>query len=140
MDLSSLLKLASNPQVRGVVMSLIQQMSNKGGSAKGGANMNGLLENLNSSGLGDQVKSWVGTGDNKPITPDQVTQAIGADQIAQAAKDAGCTPQQAASDLAKVLPQIVDTATPTGAAPAPTDFDEMFAKIFGGQGEAPQKG
>ncbi len=131
MDLNSLLKLASNPQIRGVVMSLIQQMG-KGGGAKGGASMNGLLENLNANGMGEQVKSWVGTGDNKPITPEQVTQAIGPDQIAVAAKAAGCTPEQASADLAKVLPQIVDTATPTGAPAAPADYDEMFTKLFGG--------
>ncbi len=131
MDLSSLLKLAQNPQVRSLVMSLIGQMGGQGGkSAQGGASMNGLLENLNKSGMGDQVKSWVGTGDNQAITPEQVTQAIGADRIAQAARDAGCTPQQASEDLAKVLPQMVDTATPTGSQPNPNDFDQMFTKIF----------
>ena len=135
MDLSSLIKLASNPQVRNLIMSLVGQM---GGGAKGGASMNNLLENLNSQGMGDQVKSWVGTGDNKPITPDQVTQAFGADHIAQAAKDAGCTPQEAATQLSKVLPQVVDTATPTGKPAAPADYDQMFAKVFGSQ-QAPQK-
>ena len=127
MDLSALLKMASNPQVRTLVMSLINQMGKGGG---GGASMNGLLENFHQAGLGDQVKSWVGTGDNKTITPDQVTQALGADHIAQAAKDAGCTPAQASADLAKVLPQIVDTATPTGKMPAPESVDDMFTKLF----------
>jgi uncharacterized protein YidB (DUF937 family) len=131
MDLNALIKLASNPQVRNLVMSLLGQMG--GGNKAGGQSMNGLLENLNSSGMGDQVKSWVGTGDNKPVTADQVTQAIGADKIAQAAKDAGMSPQAAADDLAKVLPQIVDTATPTGATPQPQNFDDMFAKLFGPQ-------
>jgi uncharacterized protein YidB (DUF937 family) len=130
MDLSSLIKMASNPQIRNLVMSLIGQMGGKGNP---GASMNGLIDNLDQQGLGDQVKSWVGTGDNKPITPDQVTRALGADHIAQAAKDAGCTPQQAADDLAKVLPQMVDTVTPTGAKPAPADIDDMFTKIFGTQ-------
>ena len=78
--LSALLKMVSDPQVRSPVMSLINQMGGKGGG--GGANMNGLLENFNQAGMGDQVKSWVGTGDNKSITPDQVTQALGADHIA----------------------------------------------------------
>ena len=66
------------------------------------------------AGLDDQVKSWVGTGDNKPITAEQITQAFGADKIARRAKDAGCSPQEAADELAKVLPQMVDTATPSG--------------------------
>jgi uncharacterized protein YidB (DUF937 family) len=128
MDLNALLKMASNPQVRALVMSLINQMGQ--GKAGSGANMNGLLENFTKAGMGDQVKSWVGTGDNKSITPDQVNQALGADHIAQAAKDAGCTPEQASSDLAKVLPQIVDTATPSGQVPAPETVNDMFSKLF----------
>jgi uncharacterized protein YidB (DUF937 family) len=130
MDLSSLIKLASNPQVRSLVMSLVGQMGGKG--AKPGAGMNSLLDNLSTSGMDDQVKSWVGTGDNKPITPDQVTTAFGADHIAQAAKDAGVSPQVAADQLAKVLPQVIDTASPSGHAPATSDFEEMFSKVFGG--------
>ena len=132
MDLSALIKMASNPQVRNLVMSLIGQMGGKG--AKPGAGMNGLLDNLQSSGMGDQVKSWVGTGDNKPITPEAVTTAFGADHIAQAAKDAGMSPTEAASDLAKILPQVVDTASPTGQTPAASDYESMFARLFGGDG------
>jgi uncharacterized protein YidB (DUF937 family) len=127
------MKLASNPQIRNLVMSLLGQIGGKGGSSAGagGANMAGLLDNMKASGLDDQVKSWVGTGDNKPVTPDQVTQAIGADKIQAAAKQAGLSPQQAADDLAKVLPQVVDSATPTGNAPTATDFDALFQKFMG---------
>jgi uncharacterized protein YidB (DUF937 family) len=130
MDLSSLIKLASNPQVRNLVMSLINQMGGKGD--KPGAGMNSLLDNLQGAGAEDQVKSWIGTGDNKPISPEQVTKAFGADHIAQAAKDAGCSPQEAATELSKVLPQVVDTATPSGQAPQTADFEQMFSKLFGG--------
>ncbi|HEY2793120.1 MAG TPA: YidB family protein [Micromonosporaceae bacterium] len=137
MDLSSLIKLASNPQVRNLVMSLIGQFGGKGD--KPGAGMNSLLQNLDSAGAGDQVKSWIGTGDNKPISPDQVTQAIGADHLAAAAKDAGISPQEAATELSKVLPQVVDTATPNGQAPATSDFEQMFSKLFGGDPGAATK-
>jgi uncharacterized protein YidB (DUF937 family) len=130
MDLSSLMKMASNPQIRSLVMSLIGQMGGKGG-VKPGVGMNNLMDNLSTSGMDAQVKSWVGTGDNKPISPDEVTKALGADHIAQAAKDAGCTPQEAAIEFSKVLPQVVDTASPTGQAPGTADFEQMFAKLFG---------
>jgi uncharacterized protein YidB (DUF937 family) len=131
MDLNPITKMASNPEIRNLIMSVIGQMGKGGGAgASGGKNMSGLLENMNSAGLGDQVKSWVGTGDNKPVTPEQLTQAIGADHIQQAAKDAGVSPQVAADQLAKVLPQVVDTATPTGKAPSATDFEQMFMKLF----------
>lgn len=85
-------------------------------------------------GLRPAAPTWrVGTGDNKPVTADQVTQAIGADKIQAAAKEAGLSPQEAADDLAKVLPTMVDSATPTGKAPTATDFDAMFQKLLGGQ-------
>ncbi len=132
MDLSSIMKMAQNPQVRNMMMSLLGQMGGKGGGANAnGANMAGLLDNMKASGLDDQVKSWVGTGENKPVTPDQVTQAIGADKIQAAAKQAGCSPQQAADDLAKVLPQMVDSATPSGKMPSAGEFDAMFQKFMG---------
>jgi uncharacterized protein YidB (DUF937 family) len=132
MDLSSIMKMASNPQIRNLVMSLLGQMGGKGSGANmGGANMAGLLDNMKASGLDDQVKSWVGTGENQPVTADQVTQAIGADKLQAAAKQAGCSPQQAADDLAKVLPQMVDTATPTGKAPTANDFNALFQKFMG---------
>jgi uncharacterized protein YidB (DUF937 family) len=101
-----------------------------GGKQSGGTQMAGLLDNLQGSGLQDQVKSWVGTGENKPVTAQEITKALGPETIAHAAQDAGLSPQEAAEDLAKVLPQMVDSASPTGQAPAATDFDQMFAKLF----------
>jgi uncharacterized protein YidB (DUF937 family) len=127
MDLSALTKLAGNPQVRNLVMSLL---GSTGGTKSGGAQMTGLLDNLQGNGLQDQVKSWVGTGENKPVTASEITQAIGPDKLAGAARDAGLSTQEAAEDLARVLPQIVDTASPAGQAPAAADFDQMFAKLF----------
>lgn len=128
MDVSSLMKLAANPQVRQLVMSLLSQMGKSGG----GNNMAGLLDNMSGAGLGDQVKSWVGTGDNAPVTPAQVTQAIGSDQLHEAATAAGMTDQAAADSLAKVLPQVVDQATPTGTPPAPIDFEKVISQLFSG--------
>jgi len=136
MDLSSLMKLASNPQVRQLVMSLLGQLGGKGG---GGANMAGLVQNLNSNGLGEQVKSWVGTGDNKPVTPDQITQAVGPEQLHRAAESAGMSDQQAADSLSKVLPQVVDQASPSGQMPQSNDFEKLFKQLFSGQGQVPQK-
>jgi uncharacterized protein YidB (DUF937 family) len=130
MDLSSLTKLAANPQVRNLVMSLLGSIGGGGTKQSGGAQMAGLVDNLQGHGLQDQVKSWVGTGQNKPVTAQEITQALGPDTIAHAAKDAGLSPQEAAEDLAKVLPQMVDSASPTGQAPAANDFDVMFQKLF----------
>ena len=130
MDLNSLMKLASNPQVRNLVMSLLGSLGGGKKPGAGGAQMAGLVGDLQSHGLGEQVNSWVGTGQNKPVTGQEITQALGPDTIAHAAQDAGMTPQQASEELAKVLPQMVDTATPNGQAPQADDFDAMFKKLF----------
>jgi len=135
MDLSALMKLAQNPQVRQLVTSLVGQM--RGNS--GGASMKGLMDNMTAAGMGDQVSSWIGTGAKQPMTSQQVTEAFGQDHINQAAKDAGCSPQEAADTLSKALPQVVDTATPGGQPPKPGEFDAMFAQLFGGTSEPPNK-
>lgn len=136
MDTSSLMKLASNPQVRQLITSLLGSMGGgggkgNGGKSNGGAKLAGLVDNLDKSGLHDQVTSWVGTGDNAPITPGQITKAIGPERIDQAAKAAGMTPQAASDALAKVLPEVVDKATPAGTPPTAGSFDTILSQLFG---------
>jgi uncharacterized protein YidB (DUF937 family) len=131
MDLNTLMKLASNPQIRQLVMSLIGQM----GQGGGGKSLAGLVDNMQGAGLQDQVKSWVGTGDNQPVSGQQLTEAIGTDKLHNAAQAAGMTDQAAADSLAKVLPQVVDTATPAGKAAAPADFEKLLSQLFSGGGQ-----
>lgn len=92
----------------GVVMALIQQM--------GG--VQGLIGKLQSSGLGDQVASWVGKGQNLPISAEQITQFLGSDKLQALASQAGVGQQEAASGLAGLLPQVIDKLTPDGQVPS----------------------
>jgi uncharacterized protein YidB (DUF937 family) len=96
-----------------------------------GAKMAGLMDNLSNSGWSEQVKSWIGTGDNQPISPQAVAKAVGPDQLQAAAKDAGMTSEQAADTLSNVLPQVVDQASPAGKPPGSGDFDKIFSQVFG---------
>src|SRR6516164_2639215 len=43
--------------------------------------LGGLLNKLEQGGLGDQTKSWVGTGQNQPVSPGQLGQAVGGNVI-----------------------------------------------------------
>jgi uncharacterized protein YidB (DUF937 family) len=79
--------------------------------------LGGMLEELKTRGLGDAVKSWVSTGPNMPIAPDQVHQAFGSDTMAQLAAKLGMTPAELSAKLATVLPQVVDKMTPAGVVP-----------------------
>ncbi|MFJ3044344.1 YidB family protein [Herbaspirillum chlorophenolicum] len=86
------------------VMSLINQ--------SGG--VQGLLNQLQQSGLGDQVASWLGTGQNQPVSGDQIASALGNDSLAQIAQQAGVEPEHAAAGLAQLLPQVIDHLSPNG--------------------------
>jgi uncharacterized protein YidB (DUF937 family) len=89
------------------VMSMI---NNAGG-------LQAILQQLQASGLGDQVASWIGTGANNPVSGNQIQDALGADQLAQIARQAGVEPEHAATGLAQLLPQIIDKLTPDGQVP-----------------------
>jgi uncharacterized protein YidB (DUF937 family) len=77
----------------------------------------GIVSQLEQQGLGATVRSWVGTGANQAITPDQVHQAFGSDTVKQLAAKAGMTPEDLAAKLSQILPQAIDKLTPGGVAP-----------------------
>jgi len=93
----------------GLAMKLI------GGNSQG---LSGLIGQLSSAGLGNVAQSWVGTGQNLPISPDQLSGALGAPQLQQLAQQFGIAPDAVAGQLSRVLPQVVDRLTPQGKIPA----------------------
>jgi uncharacterized protein YidB (DUF937 family) len=76
----------------------------------------GIVAQMEQQGLGGTVRSWVATGVNQPITPDQVHQAFGADTVKQLAAKIGMTPEDLAAKLSQILPQAIDKLTPGGVA------------------------
>ena len=88
-------------------------------SANGG--VQGLMSKMSGSGLGQQVQSWVGTGENKPVSGAQVSQALDTDSLNKMARETGSTPEKVSDDVAKVLPEVVDKATPDGQVPKQGD-------------------
>ena len=68
-------------------------------------------------GLLDVVSSWIGTGQNLAITPEQVQSVLGDSHIADVAAKLGLQPQDVANQLAGLLPHAVDSVTPSGAVP-----------------------
>lgn len=79
--------------------------------------LQGVVSQFEQNGLGPTIKSWVGTGPNQPISPDQVHQALGSDLLQQLAAKSGLSVQDLAQKLAQVLPQAVDRLTPDGTIP-----------------------
>ena len=77
--------------------------------------LDGLLAKLQQGGLGEIVKSWLGNGQNLPVSAEQITQALGHPQVAAVAKQFGIDPQQVSQLLATQLPGLVDKLSPGGA-------------------------
>jgi len=79
--------------------------------------ISGLVDTFKEKGLGNIVSSWVGTGENLPISGAQVKKVFGEDKINQFAADAGIPEGEAQNKIAEVLPGIVDKLTPGGNIP-----------------------
>jgi uncharacterized protein YidB (DUF937 family) len=79
--------------------------------------LQGVVGEFEKNGLGPTVKSWVGTGPNHPISPDDVHRVLGPDLLQQLSEKTGLSVQDLAQKLTHVLPQAVDKLTPDGAIP-----------------------
>jgi len=77
----------------------------------------GLINKFQQQGLGETVNSWVSTGPNKPISPDEVHRALGPELLQQLSAKSGLSVQDLAQKLSTILPQAVDTMTPNGNVP-----------------------
>lgn len=77
----------------------------------------GLLEKFKAGGLGNVANSWVSSGENLPISAEEVQSVFGAEQIQQMASKAGIAPEALSGKLAELLPQVVDKLTPNGSIP-----------------------
>jgi uncharacterized protein YidB (DUF937 family) len=97
---------AQNPLLQAVT-SLLAPNSSVGGLA-------GLVQTFQKNGLGDIVNSWISTGKNLPISPDQIKQGLGEDLLSRLAGEAGLSPDTAGSQLSSLLPDLVDKLTPGG--------------------------
>jgi len=77
--------------------------------------LNGLMDKFNQAGMKDTVDSWVGSGENKPVQPDQLQQVLGSDAISGLASKVGLDVKTILPLLSQFLPQIIDKLTPNGA-------------------------
>lgn len=85
-----------------------------------------LLKQMQQSGHGDAAESWVGKGDNKTIAPDDLANALGADQINALTSRTGLSRDQLLSELSQYLPEAVDQFTPDGHIPSERDLSRWL--------------
>ncbi|HTZ57858.1 MAG TPA: YidB family protein [Acidobacteriaceae bacterium] len=94
--------------------------------------MDGLLNQLKQNGLASEVQSWVGSGENKAVTPDQVQQGLGSGMLDNIAQRAGISPAVASGVIAVVLPLVVSHLSGNTSQPAQSGgLAGLAGKIFG---------
>ena len=86
------------------------------GEQQGG--LGGLIQKFQSAGLGNQVSSWVGNGENQPVAPDVLHSILGSDLVQQMSAKTGLPLDQLLPQIAQHLPQMIDHATPNGEVPS----------------------
>jgi uncharacterized protein YidB (DUF937 family) len=96
----------------------------RGGSAAGG--LGGLLVQFQRAGFGTQAGSWVGTGQNQALPLGALEQVFGRGGLAEIARMAGVSEDDASRGLAQLLPEMVDRVTPNGQVP---DGDSLTANL-----------
>lgn len=79
--------------------------------------LEGLVQAFQQNGLGDLISSWTGSGQNKPIAPNQVRQVFGQGNIREMAQAAGESEEGVLSQLTGLLPSVIDKLTPGGKMP-----------------------
>jgi outer membrane protein OmpA-like peptidoglycan-associated protein/uncharacterized protein YidB (DUF937 family) len=100
--------------------------------------LSGFLGNFQQAGLGNLVDSWVGKGENLPISTEQLQNALGSNTIEQIAAKAGIPAATAIPALATMIPSVVDKLTPSGALSniLPAGLSQYLPGIGGAVGEA----
>ncbi len=99
-----------------ILLQLALQMLAGGAGTRGGSGGSGglmdLIQQFQQAGLGQQVNSWIATGQNLPISPEQLTQVFGRGQLQQMAASSGMDLGQLSGGLSDLLPQLIDRVTP----------------------------
>ena len=109
------------------------------GNGAGGLDLVKFVGGLSQNGLGEIVGSWLGNGENKAISMEQITTLLGSENIASFASELGISQESAANALAETVPQVVDQATRgegtimddmLSIAGGPNGAMEMLGKMF----------
>ena len=91
--------------------------------------LQGLIQTFKEKGLGNEVSSWIGTGENQPVSGDQIQHTLGGNFIQQIAEQLGSSKSEVSSGLANLLPDIIDKLTPTGKLPEGDQLNQGLEMI-----------
>lgn len=135
MDLSNLLRSLGGGEGQVDPSKLISGVQEVFAS-KGG--VDGLVSSLKAGGLGGVVDSWISTGSNQPVEPNQLGAALGPDTMNQLSAKTGLSIEMLLPLLATFMPMIIDHLTPGGNLPkgggvgSMADIGDILGGLLGG--------
>lgn len=91
--------------------------------------LTGILDKFKEGGLAEQAASWVGKGENMPISAEQLSSVLGSDAIAGMAAKFGISPETLSAQIAEHLPTVIDKLTPNGQVEA--DSGNLLSTVLG---------
>jgi uncharacterized protein YidB (DUF937 family) len=116
--------LGSGDKKDDIMSSIIGMIGGQGG-------LNNLINQFGAKGLGDVIGSWVSTGKNLPISPEQLQSVLGNDTVKNIASKLGMDNNSLTSQLSNLLPDVVDKLTPNGKVPE-GDILNQTTDLLGG--------
>jgi uncharacterized protein YidB (DUF937 family)/LysM repeat protein len=122
---------SAKQQSRGLVEGLLDMLQDESGGG-----IDGIQQKFRQHGLGDLLSSWIGTGQNRPMSPDQVVDVLGRERVEALSQRAGIPETQAANVLSQFLPELIDKLTPEGRVPQKSQISTLGKVIIGGLGAA----
>ena len=114
---------ATSPESNPLMAVLGSVLSQNGG-------LQGLAQKFGQAGQGSTFGSWVGTGQNQPISGSQIQQVLGSQQVQQLAAKLGIDPQQAAHFISQYLPMVIDKLTPQGQIDPNANHQQALAQML----------
>jgi uncharacterized protein YidB (DUF937 family) len=101
-----------------------------GGLLAQSGGLQGLANKFSQSGQGNAFQSWVGMGENHPVSNDQIQNVLGSEQVNAIATRMGVDPAVVSTFLAEYLPKIVDKLTPAGKIDPAADHQQGLAALL----------
>jgi uncharacterized protein YidB (DUF937 family) len=95
--------------------------------------LDGLMAKFQEKGFGSLIASWVGTGENQPVSAGQIMDILGKKNVQDVAAEAGTTAEAAAGGIADVLPGLVDKLTPDGQPVGGDVLQQGIQALLGGK-------
>jgi uncharacterized protein YidB (DUF937 family) len=115
---------SANPLVQIAMKMLTEQ------GAGGQSGLTDIVAKFQQGGLGHLADSWVGTGENLPVSAEQISQVLGSGKLEELANQFGFSTSDVAGGLSKVLPDLINQVTPEGKLPESADFINNALAMF----------